>query len=175
MIQYPDIQKSVHQELDSVLGRERQPTWSDHINLPYTLAVIYEAMRQHTVVPISMLRCASQGTKIAGYDIPKETIVMTNIWGVHHDVESWKDPFDFKPERFIQDGKTFRPQEFIPFSFGKRNCPGEDMAIMTVFLYFASIMQRYTISFQKKDYEYKQVLGVARLVILDNLKMTIRS
>lgn len=175
MILYPEVQAAVHKELDSVLGREKPPSWSDHKNLPYTLAVIYESMRQNTIVPISMLRCTSKRTKISKYDIPEKTIIMTNIWGVHHDPASWDDPYNFKPERFIQDGKSFRPPEFIPFSYGKRNCPGEDMAIMTVFLYFASLMQRYSISLYSKDDEVKQVLGVARLVILDNIKLTIRS
>uniref|UniRef100_A0A2L2Y6L0 Cytochrome P450 2J6 n=1 Tax=Parasteatoda tepidariorum TaxID=114398 RepID=A0A2L2Y6L0_PARTP len=169
MILYPHMQKKVQEELDSVIGRERQPTWADHVNLPYTLAVIYEAMRQNSIVPISMLRCTSTRVKLAGFDIPKDTIIMTNIWGVHHDPKSWENSFTFKPERFIQDGKTFRPQEFIAFSYGKRNCFGEDMAMMTVFLYFATLMQRYSISLPDESKEVQQVLGVARLVVLDNV------
>ncbi|GFY33382.1 cytochrome P450 2U1 [Trichonephila clavipes] len=119
ILRYPDVQKAIHEELDAVLGRDRRPTWDDHLALPYTMSVIYEVMRQNTIVPISMLRCTSSRTKIAGYDIPKDTIVMTNIWGVHHDPKDWNDPFSFKPERFLMDGKAVKPQAFIPFSFGK--------------------------------------------------------
>ncbi|GFS66620.1 cytochrome P450 2J6 [Trichonephila inaurata madagascariensis] len=174
MLRYPDVQKAIHEELDTVLGRDRRPTWDDHLDLPYTMSVIYEVMRQNTIVPISMLRCTSSRTKIAGYDIPEGTIVMTNIWGVHHDPKDWDDPFSFKPERFLMDGKAVKPQAFIPFSYGKRNCPGEDMAIIMVFLFLTTLMQRYSITLPDTDFDIKQVVGVAKLVILDNVCLKIR-
>ncbi|GFU45719.1 cytochrome P450 2J6 [Nephila pilipes] len=169
MLCYPEVQKAIHEELDAVVGKDRRPTWNDHLMLPYTMSVIYEVMRQNTIVPISMLRCTSKRTQIAGYDIPKDTIVMPNIWGVHHDPKDWDDPFIFKPERFLKDGKAVKPQAFIPFSYGRRNCPGEDMAIIMVFLFFTSLMQRYSITLPDSDSGIKQVVGVAKLVILDNV------
>ncbi|GIY90664.1 cytochrome P450 2J6 [Caerostris darwini] len=169
MILHPDIQKAVHAELDAVLGKDHPPTWRDHVNLPYTMSVVYEVMRHSTVVPIGMLRCTSSRTKIGAYDIPEDTIVMPNLWGVHHDAGYWENPFAFRPERFLKDGRAVRPRAFVPFSCGKRKCPGEDMAIMIVFLYFASLMQKYSICLPEKDADVKQILGVAKLIILDNV------
>ncbi|GIX92730.1 hypothetical protein CEXT_624161 [Caerostris extrusa] len=61
----------------------------------------------------------SSRTKIGAYDIPEDTIVMPNLWGVHHDAEYWENPFAFRPERFLKDGRAVRPRAFVPFSCGK--------------------------------------------------------
>ncbi|XP_072039543.1 cytochrome P450 2C11-like [Amphiura filiformis] len=45
MLKYPDVQKRVHEEIDSVVGRDRLPKLSDKTNLPYTVAVIEEIQR----------------------------------------------------------------------------------------------------------------------------------
>lgn len=34
---------------------------------------------------------------IAGYYIPKNTIVIPNLFGAHHDPEIWPDPYSFRP------------------------------------------------------------------------------
>ncbi|CAG2170330.1 unnamed protein product, partial [Oppiella nova] len=45
------------------------------------------------------------------------------------------------------DGKqVIKTKALIPFSTGKRNCVGETLGRVEVFLYFVSLLQRYTIS-----------------------------
>lgn len=70
-----------------------------------------------------------------------------NSWAVMHDPKYWKDPMEFIPERFMQnDRKDPSKMEGIStFSFGKRNCPGETIAMMTIFIYFTGIMQKLQI------------------------------
>ncbi|XP_054724318.1 cytochrome P450 2J6-like [Uloborus diversus] len=175
MVLYPDIQKVVHEELDSVIGKERFPAWNDFKTLPYTTAVMYEVMRKCTIIPISMLRTNRTKCRIGGYDVPEGSIIMTNIWGVHHDSKVWRDPFTFRPERFLQNGDVVKPSEFIPFSYGRRKCPGEEMALMEVFLYFTTLMQRYNIEPPAENVScYKKVLGIANMAIPDNICLKLR-
>ncbi|KFM59350.1 Cytochrome P450 18a1, partial [Stegodyphus mimosarum] len=56
MAAYPDVQKQVQTEIDEVISRERLPTWKDHLQMPYTEAVIMELMRWKTIIPINILR-----------------------------------------------------------------------------------------------------------------------
>jgi cytochrome P450 len=51
MMLYPDIQKRAQAELDSVIGRERLPTFDDRPRLPFIEAVCKECLRWQPVVP----------------------------------------------------------------------------------------------------------------------------
>ncbi|XP_076330676.1 cytochrome P450 2J4-like [Tachypleus tridentatus] len=148
MATYPDVQKRVQKEIDSVIGRERLPSWDDNVHFHYTQAVLYEVQRWQTIVPLSLLRYTNEDSTVQGYNIPKGTTVINNIWAVHNDPRYWKKPNEFFPEHFLsQDGTTFVKSEyFIPFCVGKRSCPGEKMAIVEIFLYFVSILQRFTVA-----------------------------
>ncbi|GBO37724.1 hypothetical protein AVEN_85533-1 [Araneus ventricosus] len=53
---YDDVQAKLHSEIDNVIGRDRSPCWNDHLQMPYTEAVIMEIMRWRCVVPINILR-----------------------------------------------------------------------------------------------------------------------
>lgn len=57
---------------------------------------------------------------ILGQFIPKDTLVVANIFAVHHDPHIWEEPFMFDPYRFLSDdAKTLIDHEgFIPFSLG---------------------------------------------------------
>ncbi|KAK8756660.1 hypothetical protein V5799_000641 [Amblyomma americanum] len=38
-----------------------------------------------------------------------------------------------------------KPLAFLPFSVGRRACPGETLAVMEVFLYVTTTLQRYRV------------------------------
>ncbi|GIX83792.1 cytochrome P450 18a1 [Caerostris darwini] len=149
MAAFPDVQKRVQKEIMEVLGSERRPEYLDLKSMPYTHAVIMEIMRWKTIVPLNLMHCTVADTTVGGYDIPKGTIVIANFGNVHHDPRYWKEPEKFKPERFLsEDGKSVvKSSNFMPFSLGKRVCPGESMAYMEMFLYFTSILQKFDIAF----------------------------
>ena len=52
MILYPDVLRRAQQEIDSVVGRDRLPDFSDVDNLPYIDALIQEVMRWRSVTPL---------------------------------------------------------------------------------------------------------------------------
>lgn len=54
MLHYPDIQKKAQIELDSVVGRERLPTFEDRPRLPLIDALCKEVMRWRPVTPLGM-------------------------------------------------------------------------------------------------------------------------
>lgn len=46
---------------------------------------------------------------------------MPSIWSVHMDPNHWKDPFVFKPERFInENGEIIQDNHFLPFGIGEK-------------------------------------------------------
>ena len=79
------------------------------------------------------------------YDVPKDTMVVINQWALHHDPSVWEDVDAFKPERFLDEhGKLGpKPDNWLPFSAGRRVCLGEIVAKPELHLLFAALMQRF--------------------------------
>ncbi|XP_022091223.1 cytochrome P450 2U1-like [Acanthaster planci] len=148
MALYPDVQKSVQKEIDDVIGSDRQPTFEDRKQMPYTNAVLMETQRVRPVAPIAIPHETRQETTLMGYTLPANTIVYANIWATLNDPNCWKDPEKFDPSRFLsKDGKTVeKPEAFIPFGLGRRICMGEALARMEMFLFFVNLLQRFTFS-----------------------------
>jgi cytochrome P450 len=145
MMQLPDIQRKVQQEIDEVVGRERLPSMDDKQRMPYTEATILEISRMTLLVPENVIRSTLEDVHLGGYLIPKGTSVYTNLWTVHHDEKMFPDPFTFRPERFLNErGQFVKHEAVIPFSMGKRFCLGEPLARMELFLYFTSMLQKFT-------------------------------
>lgn len=80
-----------------------------------------------------------------GYTIPKGTLVIPNLYSALYDPNEWDNPEDFRPERFLlPDGTLSKHREsLIPFSAGKRICPGESLARDQLFLILCSLVQRF--------------------------------
>ncbi|XP_069378849.1 cytochrome P450 2J2-like [Paralichthys olivaceus] len=147
MINYPEIQKKVQEEIDRVIGQSRQPTMADRPNLPYTDAVIHETQRMGNIVPMGFPKMASKDATLGGYFIPKGTGITTLLSSVLFDKNEWETPDTFNPEHFLDaEGQFRRRDAFLPFSAGKRVCLGEPLARMELFLFFTSLLQHFTFS-----------------------------
>ncbi|KAM4629449.1 cytochrome P450 2J2-like isoform 2-T2 [Polymixia lowei] len=147
MAKYPEIQEKVQAEIDRGIGQSRQPCMADRANLPYTDAVIHEIQRIGNIVPLSLPRITNRDIQLGDYTVPKGVTIITNLTSVLFDKKEWETPFTFNPGHFLnEEGKFMKRAAFIPFSAGKRVCPGENLARMELFLFFTSFMQRFTFS-----------------------------
>lgn len=120
MATHPDIQAKVQRELDDVIGSDRQVTWSDRHQLPYTYATMLEVYRWTSVAAIGAPRRAMETVTVHGVTIPKDTQIMLNLYSVHYDPEVYPQPEVFDPNRFYDANKNeaFKREQLIPFSGG---------------------------------------------------------
>jgi len=146
LMQRPEIQERIQQEIDMVVGRGRLPTLNDRERLPYLEASLREIMRYITIVPLGLPHRAQVDTMFEGYFIPKDTMISVNLMDYHMDREIWGDPENFRPERFLDHhGKLdLKKDVSLPFGAGKRLCAGETFSRQTVFLMAAGLMQNFT-------------------------------
>ena len=73
-------------------------------------------------------------------------MVRANIYSTCYDEEVYPDPYTFKPERFLdKQGMFIKPtgKQMLPFSIGKRVCPGESLARTELFMTLVSFVQRF--------------------------------
>uniref|UniRef100_A0A1I8BY93 Unspecific monooxygenase n=1 Tax=Meloidogyne hapla TaxID=6305 RepID=A0A1I8BY93_MELHA len=145
LINYPNVQAKVHAELDSIIGDvERIITTADRPSLPYLNALINEIQRMANLVPLNVFHTLTKDVKIDGYFLPKDTIIIPQISAVLADEEVFEKSEEFNPERFLdENGKLKRVDELIPFSVGKRQCLGESLARMELFLFLGNLLNKY--------------------------------
>uniref|UniRef100_A0A669B555 Cytochrome P450 n=1 Tax=Oreochromis niloticus TaxID=8128 RepID=A0A669B555_ORENI len=146
MIHYPDIQEKVQAEIDAVVGSSRQPSTSDRENMPFTDAVIHEIQRSGNIAPLNVLHVANKNTTLDNH-LSHSLSILAPLHSVLHDESMWETPHSFNPQHFLdQDGKFRKREAFLPFSAGKRVCLGEQLARMELFLFFTSLLQRFSLS-----------------------------
>ncbi|KAJ8398778.1 hypothetical protein AAFF_G00419750 [Aldrovandia affinis] len=146
MAKYPQIQLHVQQELSQVIG-DRWPRGEDRKSLPYTNAVIHEIQRVANVDPISIPHATSCDVTFQGFSIRKGTRVIPLLMSVLRDDSQWESPHSFNPNHFLDDqGHFIRRDAFMPFSAGRRACLGESLARIELFLFFTSLLQKFSFS-----------------------------
>ncbi|XP_066232518.1 cytochrome P450 2J2-like isoform X3 [Saccopteryx leptura] len=140
----PEIQEKVHTEIDRVIGHSQQPSIAVRELMPYTNAVVHEVLRMGNIIPLNVPREVTVDTTLAGYHLPKGTLVMTNLTALHRDPAEWATPDTFNPEHFLENGQFKKREGFLPFSVGKRACLGEQLAKSELFIFFTSLLQKFT-------------------------------
>ncbi|CAA0818090.1 Cytochrome P450 71A25 [Striga hermonthica] len=118
---------------------------SDLDKMPYLKASIKESLRLHTPVPLLIPRECTHDTEVLGYNVYAGTQVLINVWAIARDSESWENPEEFRPERFLDSGVDFKGKDFeyIPFGAGRRGCPGTAFAVAVVELGLAKLVHHF--------------------------------
>ncbi|KAM6471616.1 cytochrome P450 2C5-like [Liasis olivaceus] len=145
MTKFPHIQAKVQQKINEVVGANRIPSMEDRLKMPFTNAVVHEIQRYQKGSLEFFPRATTCDTTFRGYNIPKYTAVTQMLSSVHFDPLHWETPEKFSPDHFLDEKGQFRKRDaFMPFSAGKRACPGEALARMELFLFFSTLLQKFT-------------------------------
>ena len=128
---------------------------------------MYEVLRWAPVAPMGIPHVNTEDVEWEGWKIPKGSLVLANIWAYSHDENVYERPAEFRPERFLSSstlssqyeksldhflnagmtpgsftrhsprlGSERDVREYI-FGFGRRSCPGRELADATLFMFVA--------------------------------------
>ncbi|KAJ7529078.1 hypothetical protein O6H91_15G033300 [Diphasiastrum complanatum] len=141
----PFVQKKAQQELDQAVGRERKVEEADLPQLKYLQAVVKETFRLHPAAPFLVPHESMEAVEVSGYTIPAKVRLLVNAWAIGRDPSRWERPLEFDPERFLDSSIDVRGQDFelIPFGSGRRACPGTVLALASVQLALAALLQSF--------------------------------
>ncbi|PIC28016.1 hypothetical protein B9Z55_020072 [Caenorhabditis nigoni] len=144
-INYPEMQKIIHQEIDEYLGHHRRLLiMSDKNSLVYFNAFANETQRLANILPMNLPHALTRDVELKGYYLKKGTGVIHQIANVMTDETIFPNPYRFDPTRFIdENGKLRKVEELCPFSMGKRQCLGEGLARMEIFLLAANLFNYF--------------------------------
>ncbi len=141
--QNPAILKRLQDEVDAVLPDGRLPTLADLPNLPYTLMVIKETMRQQPTVA-TFPRVITEDVELGGYLLKAGSFILISPYVLHHDARHWADPNRYDPERFSEKNERRIPKyAYLPFGGGPRICIGNHFALMEAHILLALMVRRY--------------------------------
>ncbi|MED6121490.1 hypothetical protein PIB30_030677 [Stylosanthes scabra] len=147
LVNHPEIQKKVRDEIERVLGAGHQVTEPDTHKLPYLQAVIKETLRLRMAIPLLVPHMNLHDAKLGGYDIPAESKILVNAWWLANNPAKWNNPHEFRPERFLEEdskveanGNDFR---YLPFGVGRRSCPGIILALPILGITLGRLVQNF--------------------------------
>ncbi|KAJ7445544.1 cytochrome P450 [Mycena galericulata] len=144
MVLTPDVQRRAQAEIDAVIGGERLPHLLDRDQLPYVSAVVTELLRWHSVAPLGVPHAALDDTFVNGYLIPKGSVIVANLWNMLNDSNIYPSPFTFDPTRYLTTPAQADPRS-VCFGFGRRVCPGRELAEASLFLCVAMTLAVFDI------------------------------
>lgn len=154
----PEVRSKLLQELDR-LGDHPEP--NAIAKLPYLTAVCQETLRIYPIVMTAFFRVVKSPIEVVGYKLPVGTVIVPSIYMAHHREQTYPQPKQFKPERFLE--RQFSPYEFLPFGGGNRRCIGLAFAMYEMKLVLATIVSQYQVSLVNKHpvYPVRRGLTVA--------------
>ncbi|EXJ66441.1 uncharacterized protein A1O5_10593 [Cladophialophora psammophila CBS 110553] len=146
MCHYPEWLKKMQKEVDRVVGDERLPNFGDIPQLPTVRAIAKETLRWRPVTAGGVPHELIKDDVYEGFFFPAGTNIHANQWAIHRDPELYPDPETFNPDRWLFPGyPTYREpldrfpnlQNFSAFGFGRRICPGMNIAENSLHLLIA--------------------------------------
>jgi len=171
--------------------------------LPYVRKVLAESLRLYPQPPILIRRALDDDTlppglggDPSGYPIGKGADLFISVWNLHRSPHLWKDPDDFRPERFDETfrnpsfdawdgydpgkiGSSLYPNEiasdfaFLPFGGGIRKCVGDQFAYMEATVALVMLLSRFSFDLATSPGEVGMATG-ATIHTANGLKCRVR-
>lgn len=152
---YPEIQEKLFQEIrasEQTNSGGGEVAYDALKKLAYLDAVVSEAMRLYTTVPMTIKIAAEDDYLPDGTFIPAGVEVQYTPWHMARHGPLWgDDPLVFRPERWLE--MTTRPSafEFPLFQAGPRICPGMMMALTEVKLLVVVLLREFHVKIQEGE------------------------
>lgn len=155
LIEHPEVEQRLRQEILEKVGPERNPTSEDIRALKYLKAFLNEVMRLYAIVPMNsrssakpVILAPSAGSNTPLY-IPTGSMVLYSVFLIHRRTDLWgPDALDFDPDRFLDERvhKYLVPNPFIfcPFNAGPRICLGQQFAYNEASFFLIRLIQQFT-------------------------------
>ncbi|KAF5567425.1 cytochrome P450 monooxygenase [Fusarium napiforme] len=124
-------------------------------NNTYINAVIKETLRAHPTIISTIPRLLTEPLTLGQYTLPSGTVIGMQNWLHHHDASVFPDPKKFVPERWLNETPEMK-SALTPFSLGKRNCIGQNLAWQELYWAVSEVMRsglRFRVAEEMKHWE----------------------
>ncbi|KAL5760005.1 hypothetical protein ACOSQ2_018843 [Xanthoceras sorbifolium] len=156
----PEVETRVVNEINGILGHQRTTTHNNNDQnvgfitveelkkMVYLQAALSESLRLYPSVPIEMKQVLEDDVLPDGNMVRKGARVLYCTFSMARIKSIWgEDCLEFKPERWIKDGRFVSENQFkyAVFNAGPRLCVGKKFAYMQMKMVAASMLMRYSV------------------------------
>lgn len=85
LLNHPEVLEKAKAEIDSQFGQEKLIDEPDVSKLHYLQSIILETLRLYPAAPLMIPHVPSSDCTVAGYNVPRGTTVLVNVWSIHKD------------------------------------------------------------------------------------------
>ncbi|EUC26939.1 hypothetical protein COCCADRAFT_42157 [Bipolaris zeicola 26-R-13] len=152
---HPRILAKLKEEIDSSFDSEEKITLMSVKRLKYLAAVLEETLRIYPAAVGSVPRLIQRhGEVVGGYFLPGGTNVDIWHWAMYHNPANFTEPEVFAPERWLGDPrfKGDKKAAFQPFSTGKRNCIGQNLAYSEIKQIMTRLLWKYNVELVDREW-----------------------
>lgn len=125
-------------------------------------------MRRDSIAADAFEYKPSEDVEICGVPIPAGTVIGYDLITPKFDENHFLQPYDFIPERHDFESEFYKKSKEagkLPdvysiryFGHGKRNCPGQTLALLEMKIFVAYVVTHLEIEFNQKDLQ-KEGIG----------------
>ena len=140
-------------------GKLSDPVKLEEANdMPYLQACMYEALRLHPAVGMSLPRVVpADGIEIDGRFLPAGTIVGANPWVVHRDEKVFGEEVEtFRPERWLERDRSDMDRFFFAFGSGARVCLGRNISWMEMSKLVPTLFSKFDLQLANPEASWKE-------------------
>jgi len=148
----PEHIELIRKEVDSVMGSRTYPEYNDLPKFVYTKQCVNETLRLYTTL-WRIARTCAKDTHIGDHPVLKGQRILISLYSMSHSSKVFKDPHDFKPERFSSedsDNSAVQLYSFLPFGGSTRVCIGRTFAMQEILIVIASVCKNLNIVLSPK-------------------------
>ncbi|PVH91509.1 benzoate 4-monooxygenase cytochrome P450 [Periconia macrospinosa] len=151
------IEENMRNEIRSSFTTYEEITANTAAKLPYVHAVCLEALRIYVPLPLGLPRIVpAGGDKVAGEYVPEGTTVYVSPFAANMSPANFDEPWQFRPERWLNASENDMTNASQPFSVGTRACLGRSLAWMELHTCLAKMYYRYDFELLSKEVDWQR-------------------
>lgn len=144
---HQEEQKKIQDEIDQVLAKYHNKMSYDSINEMTRLRMAFkEGLRMFPSLGTLHRVCAQKYTiPELGITIDPGVRIIIPVQAIQNDEKYFKNPAEFRPERFEDNSNTQDKYSYLPFGEGPRMCIGARLGEMQSLAGLAALLSKFTI------------------------------
>lgn len=140
---HPDIFQKAQAIVDRVWQQHGALSSESLKGLTYLRAIVKETLRLYSVASGSTSLQAVKQTVVEGITVPPGAKVYWSMLAAGRDPETYAQPEEFRPERWLEEGKGVPSLPMVDFGSGAHRCLGEQLAMLEATVMLAQLLRNF--------------------------------